>query len=137
MATSNCTASGSGAAVALKICPLCSFKTLSVPDILSHLRGVHSHDPNFVITCGLNGCATTSRSFSALYSHIYRKHPEFINKRKPSTIMSMNQRENPGAENELQHFEPSEHTGISICSFFAIIIGAYYSSRSFSIGLMY
>ena len=68
--------------VALKYCSLCGLETPSIAKLLSHLRLVHSHDPKFLVTCGLNGCATTSRSFSALYSHIYRRHPDIITRRK-------------------------------------------------------
>jgi hypothetical protein len=42
---------------------------------------VHSNDANFSVVCGLGGCATTSKSFPALYSHIYRRHPDVIKKR--------------------------------------------------------
>ena len=31
--------------------------------ILSHLCLVHSNDPHFLVSCGLNGCATASKSF--------------------------------------------------------------------------
>ena len=62
-------------------CPLCAFEACSVSIILSHLRAVHSNDANFSVVCGLGGCATTSQSFSALYSHIYRRHPDVIKKR--------------------------------------------------------
>ena len=56
-------------------CPVCAtFVAPSLPYLLSHLRLVHSHDPRFNVACGLDGCAYTARSFSALYSHIYRKH---------------------------------------------------------------
>lgn len=55
-----------------------------MPTVLSHLRIVHSHDPHFHMACGIGGCATTSKSFSALYSHIYHKHPELISKRSKS-----------------------------------------------------
>ena len=67
-----------------KSCPirLCSFQAPSINIILHHLRTVHSSDPNFLVTCGINGCATTSKSFSALYSHIYRHHPQIVRKRK-------------------------------------------------------
>lgn len=71
--------------IARKQCPLCSFEAPSVPVILSHLRSVHSSDPHFNVTCGLGGCATTSKSFLALYSHIYRYHKDYIRKRKHHT----------------------------------------------------
>ena len=68
--------------LALKQCPLCAFEARPVPLVLSHLRMVHSSDPHFIVTCGLNGCVTTSKSFTALYSHIYRNHPDAINKKR-------------------------------------------------------
>ena len=55
--------------------PICAtFVAPSLPYLLSHLRLVHSHDPRFNVACGLDGCTYSARSFSALYSHIYRKH---------------------------------------------------------------
>ena len=68
--------------VANKVCPLCRYEAPTVPAVLSHLRTIHFSDPNFLVACGINGCANTSKSFSALYSHIYRHHPEFIKNRK-------------------------------------------------------
>ena len=65
----------------MAVCPLCTFEACSFAVILSHLRLVHSNDVNFSVICGLGGCATTSKSFSALYSHIYRHHSEVIKKR--------------------------------------------------------
>ena len=56
-------------------CPLCDFRSPTTPLLLSHLRSVHSSDPQFNVTCGINGCTVSSRSFSALYSHIYRHRP--------------------------------------------------------------
>ncbi len=65
-------------------CPIrmCNFKAVSKNSILHHLRTVHSSDPRFLVMCGINGCATTSKTFTALYSHIYRHHPEIVRKRK-------------------------------------------------------
>ena len=68
------------------MCPLCTFEAPDMTIILSHLRKVHSNDPHFIVSCGLDGCTTTSRSFSALYSHIYRRHPDIINKRRKAIL---------------------------------------------------
>lgn len=67
-----------------KICPLCPFEAGSIGSCLSHLRLYHFSDPRFRVTCGIGGCATTCRSFSSLYSHVYRRHKEdgIIQKRK-------------------------------------------------------
>ena len=37
--------------------------------------------------CGYNGCSETKRSYSALYSHVYRKHPELVRKRGQSSLV--------------------------------------------------
>ena len=58
-------------------CPFttrCTFVAANIPLILSHLRAVHSSDPDFFATCGIDGCSSTLRSFRSLYQHIYRKH---------------------------------------------------------------
>ena len=57
-----------------KKCPMCTFEARSVRIVLSHLRSVHSNDPRFNVMCGLDGCSSTFRTFSAFYSHIYRRH---------------------------------------------------------------
>lgn len=57
-----------------KNCPLCSFQAPSMRVVLSHLRLVHSSDPRFNVMCGIDGCSSTFRTFSAFYSHIYRRH---------------------------------------------------------------
>jgi hypothetical protein len=58
-----------------KNCPMCTFEARSLKIVLSHLRSVHSNDPRFNVMCGLEGCSSTFTTFSALYSHIYRRHP--------------------------------------------------------------
>ena len=57
-------------------CPLCVFHAPNIRLVLSHLRLVHSSDPRFSVMCGIGGCSTTSKSFSALYQHIYKKHKD-------------------------------------------------------------
>ena len=53
---------------------------------LSHLCLVHSNDSGFCVQCGINGCSYTVKSFSAVYSHIYRIHLDsgVIQKRRRS-----------------------------------------------------
>ena len=58
------------------LCPMCQFETPSMELCLSHLRLVHGNDPRFCAPCGIGGCSYTGKSFPALYSHIYRTHPE-------------------------------------------------------------
>ena len=64
-------------------CPLCSgFHFTAYKLWLGHLRHVHSHDPSFHVTCGVDSCPVTYRNFSTLYSHVYRKHRHMIEVRE-------------------------------------------------------
>ena len=45
---------------------------------MAHIRRTHSHDPNFLITCGRPGCCKAYKQFSSFKSHIYRNHPELL-----------------------------------------------------------
>ena len=60
-----------------KCCPICvNFTAASIPLLLSHLHVVHSNEARFLMMCGIGGCSYTASSYSALYSHVYRNHPE-------------------------------------------------------------
>lgn len=74
-----------------KSCPICKCSIPSLQHLLNHLRIFHASDPNFNVLCGLSGCTTTFRTFSGLYSHIYRHHSEVINKRRkyPSNLAEL------------------------------------------------
>ena len=64
-------------------CLLCEYIGRSIRLLLSHLRSIHSSDPHFYVCCGINDCSYTAVSFSALYSHIYRRHSHVISRRTP------------------------------------------------------
>ena len=81
--------------------------------ILSHIRTVHSHDPNFFVPCGLKGCGTTARSFSALYLHIYRKHSDVISKRTKTS--SVFQSEGEIQSGSTSTTDPSNISGENAC----------------------
>ena len=55
-------------------CHLCEYYCPSLRLFVSHLRLVHSQDPNFNIVCNIAQCTEVFRSFSAFSTHIYRKH---------------------------------------------------------------
>ena len=58
-----------------RVCPMCHFEVPTMALCLSHLRLVNGSDPRFCVQCGIDGCSYSGRSFSALYTHIYRNHP--------------------------------------------------------------
>ena len=80
------------------ICPMCQFEAPTMALNLSHLRLVHGSDPRFCVQCGVGGCPYTGKSFSALYSHIYRSHPDcgVIQKR----VIHRNLENEPPASND-------------------------------------
>ena len=67
-------------------CPLCEYVGMSMTLTLSHIRAIHSNAPNFLVCCGIESCCYTARTFSALYSHVYRRHPSVVSKRKSSSV---------------------------------------------------
>lgn len=70
-------------AVMAFICQLCS---LTWRKWARHVFEAHSNEPRFCIMCGIEGCSMTFKTYSALSSHLSRKHPN-------TTIVS--QQENP------------------------------------------
>jgi len=67
-------------------CPMRLYSAATLQNVLSHMRAYHANEPNFCVTCGLDGCATSSRSFAGLYSHIYRNHNEYVSRRGVYTL---------------------------------------------------
>ena len=56
-------------------CFLCSyFAGNSFSDVVRHIGSVHSHDPDFNITCGLDGCRKNYKKFGSYKVHLYRHH---------------------------------------------------------------
>ena len=55
-----------------------SYASLSFLDVVRHIDSIHSHHPNFHVTCCLDGCVAQFRSFAAYKSHLYRTHSNII-----------------------------------------------------------
>jgi hypothetical protein len=51
-----------------------SFAAPRFIQVVRHIGKIHSFDPNFSITCGIDGCTSHFKKFSAYRSHFYRKH---------------------------------------------------------------
>ena len=57
------------------ICPLCtSFASRNLKGVVRHIGRTHSHDPNFHICCGLDGCHQTYKKFVSYKKHVYQRH---------------------------------------------------------------
>ena len=63
-------------------CNLCTgYLTVSLRELLHHMRRTHSSDPNFHMVCGLEGCPRTYKRFSSFRNHVMRKHNLIYNGR--------------------------------------------------------
>ena len=68
-------ASSTLASTDCSICPLCrSFASKNLKGIVRHIGRVHSHDANFHICCGLDGCHRTYKKFVSYKKHMYQRH---------------------------------------------------------------
>ena len=62
-------------------CPRCAhFQTCNVSKFMRHLFLIHSSEPNFSITCGLQNCVRTFKKFTSYKSHVYRDHRDLQHK---------------------------------------------------------
>ena len=58
-----------------KNCPFCeTFAAPHLKGVIRHIGLVHSHEANFRITCGIDGCTRTYRIFDSYRKHVYVKH---------------------------------------------------------------
>ena len=56
-------------------CESCSFRSHTWKFYLRHSFEAHSCDPAFSVTCRVNGCPRTFRTYSAMKAHLSRNHP--------------------------------------------------------------
>lgn len=56
------------------VCQFCSFCSSTWRQFLRHTFEAHSREANFSFTCGVEGCSQTFTKYSAILSHLSRKH---------------------------------------------------------------
>ena len=62
-----------------KNCPLCeTFAAPHLKGVIRHVGLVHSHEANFRVTCGIEGCTRAYRNFSSYKKHMYVKHRDVL-----------------------------------------------------------
>ena len=71
------------------------------------LGAVHSHDPNFLITCGVCGCVRTYKNYHSFRKHLWRDHREKINDSQESEDLT------PGVEDQESCDVPTDKQSIS------------------------
>ncbi|CAB4019697.1 Hypothetical predicted protein, partial [Paramuricea clavata] len=73
-------------------CSMCvGYLTVSLPELLDHLRRSHSNYPNFHVLCGLDGCPRTYKRVVSFRNHLIRKHNIYGKENEPV----INNDENP------------------------------------------
>ena len=56
-------------------CTICHrFASSTLKRVVRHIGSVHSFEPGFQITCGVNGCARTYTNFRSFQKHLTRQH---------------------------------------------------------------
>ena len=67
------------------VCCLCDqFASKAFVPVLRHIGQVHQFEPNFTVTCGLNGCQLKYTMYTGYKTHLYRHHREFMFSRDES-----------------------------------------------------
>ena len=55
-------------------CSLCLYETRYISFIFRHYSQEHENKPNFVLSCGINGCTNRYNVVTSYKKHYYRKH---------------------------------------------------------------
>ena len=56
-------------------CSCCnSFKSLTLRTLLNHYFIVHRNEPNFQVTCNVDGCPVTFMKYNSFYKHVHKQH---------------------------------------------------------------
>ena len=55
-------------------CHMCGYYCPSLQLFVRHLRLVHSNDPGFMMSCGIDNCIEVYHCFASFNSHLYRNH---------------------------------------------------------------
>uniref|UniRef100_A0A1X7UBD0 C2H2-type domain-containing protein n=1 Tax=Amphimedon queenslandica TaxID=400682 RepID=A0A1X7UBD0_AMPQE len=71
-------------------CSICKhFSSANYLSVLRHIGVVHSHEANFSLTCGVNGCIRNFCNYYSFRKHLRRLHPDVFS--NPTTVTSASQ----------------------------------------------
>ena len=57
-------------------CPLCESQFATISIFMTHLKLIHSNEPNFNMQCNLQGCQRTFKNFYTYRNHVYSIHSQ-------------------------------------------------------------
>ena len=56
-------------------CSIClTYTSSNINAVLRHIGSIHSHEPGFLVRCGISGCSRTYSNYHSFRKHIRRKH---------------------------------------------------------------
>ena len=70
----------------------CSFSAPTYQSVIRHIGSVRSQEPRFNVTCGIEGCPRTSRTYTSYRSfrrHLMEKHQQVMENREPHSIVEL------------------------------------------------
>ena len=60
-------------------CVICNhFCATSMTRVFKHIGLVHSHEPNFHLSCGIQGCPRTYQNYYSFRKHSQRRHQDCL-----------------------------------------------------------
>ena len=90
------------------ICNVCQqFASRTYPKLLRHIGTVHSFDPHFKLTCGLDGCPRTYTKYRSFQKHVTRHHKHVLSSQTRGSITTNVM---PNTEAEKSFFDSYEYT---------------------------
>ena len=67
-------------------CTICNrFASSTLKRVLRHIGSVHSFEPGFQVTCGIEGCTRTYSNFRSFQKHLARNHETALNRVEDSS----------------------------------------------------
>ncbi len=59
------------------LCSICLvFSAITLRALVRHIAMQHASQPNFKVTCGINGCPDEYKKIDSYRKHLRRKHPD-------------------------------------------------------------
>lgn len=99
-------------------CPLCAeFHAPTIQLMIPHIRLVHSNQPGFRVTCGLDGCQRTFQNMKTYTNHLYQFHMISRAITMPTQIPSSNEKEGESGSTSKDEYQSPEDTleSLSTC----------------------
>ena len=76
-------------------CPLCH--CFAAPGPKRHMGTIHTHDSNFHVICGLQGCSRSYKNYHSYKKHMYKKHRDIL---ELDLSVSQEDNSNPSLEDD-------------------------------------